>query len=140
EFYPTDGVGCEACHGVADKWFREHIDKKWRLEPPDKKLTEYGERDMRNPAVRAERCAACHVGNAAEGKFVTHEMYAAGHPPLLPLEVMTFSRDQPMHYKYARDLPYFDTLDAGDAWRLFHYRKGECQPARQVAVGAVVTF
>ena len=55
--------------------------------------------DIRDPEVRAQRCASCHVGNAAEGKFVTHAMYAAGHPPLPPLEVMTFSRDQPMHYK-----------------------------------------
>jgi hypothetical protein len=53
---------------------------------------------------------------------------------------MTFSRDQPMHYKYARDLPYFESLADDAAWKLFHYRKGECQPARQVAVGAVVTF
>jgi hypothetical protein len=72
-------------------------------------LAEYGERDMRDPAARAERCAACHVGNAAEGRFVTHAMYAAGHPPLPPLEVMTFSRDPPMHTTYARDLPDVDS-------------------------------
>ena len=62
------------------------------------------------PATRpraAGRCATCHVGSPADGKFVTHEMYAAGHPPLPPLEVMTFSRDQPMHYKLPKDLPYF---------------------------------
>jgi hypothetical protein len=139
-FHTADGVGCEACHGVADKWFRDHIDKSWRSVPPEEKLTKYGERDMRNPEARAERCAACHVGNMAEGKFVTHAMYAAGHPPLPPLETMTFSRDQPMHAKLPRDLPYFQTLDADAAWKLFHYRKGESEPARVAAVGAAVGF
>jgi hypothetical protein len=45
-----------------------------------------------------------------------------------------------MHYEYAKNLKYFATLDEKTAWDLFHYRKGESQPARQVAVGAVVTF
>jgi hypothetical protein len=140
DFYWNDGVSCEACHGVAEKWLAPHFDKSWRTVPPGEKLAKYGERDMRDPASRAERCAACHAGNAAEGKFVTHAMYAAGHPPLPPLEVMTFSRDQPKHYNDPRDLPYFASLDADTAWRLFHYRKGECSPARQVAIGAAVTF
>jgi hypothetical protein len=138
-FHTKDGVGCEACHGAADKWFRPHFVKSWRQETPEKKLAE-GERDMRNPEARAERCASCHVGNSAEGKFVTHAMYAAGHPPLPPLESMTFSRDQPMHYIPPNDNKYFNSLSADDAWKLFHYRKGESAAARQAAVGAAVGF
>jgi hypothetical protein len=138
-FHTKDGVGCEACHGVADKWFRPHFVKSWRSETPGKKLAE-GERDMRDPHARAERCAACHVGNSAEGKFVTHEMFAAGHPPLPPLEVMTFSRDQLMHYIPPRDNKYINGLSDDDAWKLFHVRKGESAAARQVAVGAAVGF
>src|SRR5262245_21129558 len=37
QFHTADGVGCEACHGVADKWFRDHIDKSWRTVPPEEK-------------------------------------------------------------------------------------------------------
>jgi hypothetical protein len=140
QFHTKDGVGCEACHGVADKWFRPHIDKSWRTVSPEEKLTKYGERDIRDPEVRADRCASCHVGNAAEGKFVTHAMFAAGHPPLPPLETMTFSRDQPAHFIPPRDNKYINGLSDDDAWKLFHVRKGESASARQVAVGAAVGF
>jgi len=147
-FYSRDGVSCESCHGFADQWNDPHyradfegnkLIVPWRSTPPAKK-EEMGEWDMRNPARRTERCASCHVGNAEDGRIITHEMYAAGHPPLPPLEVMTFSRDQPMHYKWAKDLPYFQSLEPSKAWELFHYRKGESQAARLVAIGAVGTF
>jgi hypothetical protein len=144
EFYTRFGVGCEACHGFANLWNTPHAKPSWRDEEPAAK-EKLGEWDMRNPARRAERCASCHVGQPAEGKFVTHEMYAAGHPPLPAVEVMAFSRDQPMHYAFARDLPYLRDLAAKDperCWRLFHFRgaERESQAARQVAVGAVMSF
>jgi len=139
DFYPTFGVGCEACHGFANEWNTPHVRPTWRDVPPAEKA-KLGQVDLRDPATRAGRCSTCHVGSPADGKVVTHEMYAAGHPPLPPLEVMTFSRDQPMHYKWPKDLPYFQTLDPKTTWELFHYRKGESQPARLVAVGAVTTF
>jgi hypothetical protein len=66
-------------------------------------------------------------------------MYAAGHPPLPPLEVMTYSRDEPSHAKLPDKNEYITSLNADDAWKLFHYRKGESS-ARQVAVGAAVGF
>lgn len=139
DFYPQFGVGCEACHGFANEWNTPHARPTWRAVTPAEKA-KLGQVGLRDPATRAGRCAACHVGSPADGKVVTHEMYAAGHPPLPPLEVMTFSRDQPMHYKWAKDLPYFQTLDPSKAWELFHYRKGESQPARLVAVGTLGTF
>ena len=145
DFYRKDGVSCEACHGIAQvgdkplEWFNAHSEQSWRKVLPADKKTK-GLIDIRNPEARAERCAACHVGNTAEGKFVTHAMYAAGHPPLPPLETMTFSRDQPMHYIPPRDNKYINSLNADDAWKLFHVRKGESAAARQVAVGAAVGF
>jgi hypothetical protein len=139
-FFTKDGVGCEACHGVADKWFRPHFDKSWRSVTPEEKLTKYGERDIRDPHVRADRCASCHVGTLAEGKFVTHAMFAAGHPPLPPLETLTYSHDQPMHYIPPQENKYINGLSDADAWRLFHVRKGESANARQMAVGAAVGF
>ena len=39
---------------------------------------------------RAKLCSACHVGNVEDGKLVTHEMYAAGHPPLPGIEIVAF--------------------------------------------------
>jgi hypothetical protein len=59
--------------------------------------------DLWHPEKRAALCASCHVGNAAEGKVVTHAMYAAGHPPLPPFEAATFSDAMPKHWSYLAD-------------------------------------
>lgn len=144
EFYTPFGVGCEACHGFSREWLRSHAIKSWRDKDPAEKEKE-GLWDMRDPRRRAERCASCHIGSEADGRFVTHEMYAAGHPPLLPFEAMSFSRDQKMHYKLSKDLPYLRDLakqDQEKCWRLFHFRGEdvESQVARQVAVGAVMNL
>ena len=98
EHFLTEGVSCEACHGDGRKWFFEHTDETWREVPGAKKQAEYGQIDLRDPYTRTLKCASCHIGNKAEGKFVTHEMYAAGHPPLPPFELVTFARDAPAHY------------------------------------------
>lgn len=144
DYYTDFGVSCEECHGFANKWNSPHARQSWRQRDPDYKAKR-GQIDLRNPVTRANRCASCHVGNAAEGRFVTHEMYAAGHPPLPSLETMSFSRDQKMHYKLARDLPYLNELAKSDpdkAWKLFHYRgdESESQVARQFAVGAIMAL
>jgi hypothetical protein len=146
DFYRDSGVSCEACHGLAatgDKnkdWLEQHRRSGWRKVPPAEKVAK-GLLDMRSPEDRADRCAACHVGNAAEGKFVTHAMFAAGHPPLPPLEVLTFSRDQPTHAIPPDKNKYIaEDVTPDDAWKLFHVRKGESAAARQAAVGAAVGF
>ena len=56
--------------------------------------------DVRNPIVRAEQCFGCHIGNAAEGKIITHEMYAAGHPPLPNIEIESYVAQLPRHWRY----------------------------------------
>jgi Cytochrome c554 and c-prime len=143
DFYRANGVSCEACHGLAQiggkklEWVDAHQELSWRSKPLSEKK---GLVDLRDPTVRAERCVACHVGNAAEGKFVTHAMYAAGHPPLPPFETLTYGRDQLAHSKAPRDNEYINSLSEDDARKLFHYRKGESAPARQAAVGAAVGF
>jgi hypothetical protein len=45
---------------------------------------------LRDPQVRAEVCLSCHIGNVEQGKVITHEMYAAGHPPLPSFELRQF--------------------------------------------------
>jgi hypothetical protein len=144
DFYTDFGVSCEGCHGFAHKWNTPHVSKTWRERDPTYKEAR-GQWDMRNPVRRSERCTSCHIGSEPEGRFVTHEMFAAGHPPLPPIEVMSFSRDEPMHYKFAKDLPDLVKQAAADpekSWKLFHFRgaDAESQVARQTAVGAIMSL
>jgi hypothetical protein len=94
----ASGLNCEACHGPSGRWDGPHSDPEWRTKlPGDKK--KLGMEELRNPAVRAEVCFSCHIGNARENKVVTHAMYAAGHPPLPPIEVETFTAAMPRHWR-----------------------------------------
>jgi hypothetical protein len=134
------GVSCEACHGWRDAaWYSPHSISDWRTVAPHEKAAK-GQTDLRDPAVRTARCASCHVGNLAEGKFITHEMYAAGHPPLLPFEPATFGRDQPAHWNLPERVPYLNEIPEADAERLFHYRRGDSFVARTVAVGSLAAL
>jgi Cytochrome c554 and c-prime len=147
DFDTKSGVSCEACHGLADDWIGPHFFAKWRqVSPADK--AKRGLVDLRDPYTRALQCASCHVGNKAEGKFVTHEMYAAGHPPLPPFDVVTFAREAPRHYYTHRQNRALAAMPADQAWHNFHYRApatkdkpdGECPEARAMALGSVATF
>jgi hypothetical protein len=143
------------CHGHAEHWLQPHAKinpaakpvSAWR-ECPASTKAEWGLTDLRDPAVMATTCAACHVGNAAEGRFVTHEMFAAGHPPLPPLDAIAYTRDLPRHWGLPRDLPVIADLAAkqpDDAWKRFHYRTeagtdGEVYAARHLAESTVAAF
>lgn len=98
----AEGVNCEACHGPSEKWEGPHDDSEnnfpWRRMSPVEK-EKLGFVDLRNPVRRATQCFSCHVGNAAEGKVITHDMYAAGHPPLPSVEVETFLYHMPPHWR-----------------------------------------
>jgi hypothetical protein len=90
------GVTCESCHGPSQRWDQLHSEPSWRQTP----ITEKKDMDMidvRDPVRRAELCFSCHIGNSDEGKVVTHEMYAAGHPPLPSIEIETFVAAMPAH-------------------------------------------
>lgn len=134
------GVNCQACHGPSTPWLAEHFKLSWRDRPAAEKFKDFHLTDLRDPAVRAKTCAGCHVGNANEGKFVTHEMYAAGHPPLPAFELATFSRDEPRHWRSPGEIEAIRSLKADDAEKRFHYRAGEVEAARLVAAGAVACF
>jgi hypothetical protein len=97
-----DGVTCVACHGAYEEWVLKHPSrrKEWfELDRSDKERR-FGMTDLWDPVRRALTCAACHIGNYAQGKVVTHAMYAAGHPPLPGFEAATFSDAQPRHWEY----------------------------------------
>ena len=96
QFYSREdeGVTCVACHGTVAEWVEIHQrtgDGPWQKLDRKTKEELYGMNDLWDPVRRAETCASCHIGNYAQGKVVTHAMYAAGHPPLPSFEAATFS-------------------------------------------------
>lgn len=75
----SDGVGCESCHGAAERWLAPHAQPGWKGLPRSVK-TAYGMTDTKDLRVRAETCVECHVGSAR--CEVNHDLIAAGHPRL----------------------------------------------------------
>jgi hypothetical protein len=155
-FDTRDGVGCEMCHGHGSTYRFKHQETDenapkpegatdgvgWREWPPSVKR-EWGLIDLRDPAVATAQCASCHVGNAREGRFVTHEWYAVGHPPLPPLDLVKYTREQPRHWGLPSELPYFDKLlkkDEKKAASVFHVRKDESHVARRFAESTLATL
>ena len=136
------GVSCEVCHGKAKDWFAPHQISTWRTVDVEDKKTK-GLTDLRSPKLRAEKCASCHIGNKNEGKFVTHEMYAAGHPPLPSFEMATYSNSQPAHYRpnhVNEELKSMAQKDKAGVWKNFHFREDEQSTARDLAIGSLVAF
>lgn len=152
----TIGVGCNTCHGVKLEWQGQHYlgatveegkDVKypaWRVEKPDVK-EKAGMRNLRDPAVKADLCASCHVGNPDENKVVTHAFYAAGHPPLPPLELVTFMEDEPRHWGYPSELKFlteYGKKKPQEAWDIFRFKPADKDNylARHVAAGAMASL
>jgi hypothetical protein len=70
------GISCESCHGGAKNWLATHYVR----DVSRSSLVTAGMRDTKDLQVRGELCASCHVGTAERN--VSHELLAAGHPPL----------------------------------------------------------
>lgn len=70
------GVGCESCHGNAEKWLARHYER----DVERSELLSLGMIDTKNLQIRSRLCARCHVGSAEQD--MNHDMIAAGHPPL----------------------------------------------------------
>jgi hypothetical protein len=104
------GVTCESCHGPSSVWETHHKKPSWRKLSAEEKEQKYGMIDVRNPMRRARQCFSCHIGNVQEGKVVTHEMYAAGHPPLPSIEIETFSQQMPTHWRSLNEKGRFKHL------------------------------
>jgi len=88
KFDITEGVGCDGCHGPAEKWLEPHAEKGWTHE----KSVAVGMYDTKNMLLRAERCVACHLQ-------IEVDMVKAGHPDLLAFELATFSSNMPPHWR-----------------------------------------
>ncbi|QJW93037.1 multiheme c-type cytochrome [Frigoriglobus tundricola] len=156
-FSIADGVGCEMCHGQGSGYQQKHQESQeivnpdpdgpersvdWREWPPAEKK-KWGLVDLRNPVEATTQCASCHVGNTRDGRFVTHEMFAAGHPPLPPLDLIAYTREQPRHWGLPAEMPYLTGLvkkNPKKAEDVFHIRKGESHVARRFVESAVATL
>jgi hypothetical protein len=142
-FKIEEGVNCIVCHGAYFEWVRDHQSdvaregSKYRTYDRAQKQQKLGMIDLWNPLTRAKLCASCHIGNEEEGKFVTHEMYAAGHPPLPGFEPAAFSNEMPRHWKYLREKP-------PEVIKLQKFRPGgkatELEQSKLVLVGAAVSL
>jgi hypothetical protein len=88
KFDITEGVGCDGCHGPAEKWLEGHAEKGWTHE----KSVSLGMYDTKNFLLRAEKCVSCHLQ-------IDAEMVKAGHPDLLAFELATFSSNMPPHWR-----------------------------------------
>jgi len=115
-FQLSDGVGCEACHGGAERWLTAHA----RGYASHQERLAAGLYPTWEPQARAELCLSCHQGDAR--RPMTHAIMGAGHPPLL-FELDTFGALQPAHYD----------PDADHA-----KRKGKPDSARSWATGQLV--
>jgi hypothetical protein len=100
-----EGVSCFTCHGPDKDWLDMHGSNnkarrlKWREKSRAEKHDAFGMTDLWDPVKRTRLCASCHIGDAAEGKVLTHEMYAAGHPPLPGFDMSNFSNAM-RHWEY----------------------------------------
>ena len=94
--FTPDGIGCEACHGPAQKWISSHV-------TPDTPVND----NLRNgmyptfePVAQAKLCLSCHFGDSS--RFVTHKLMGAGHPRM-SFELESFGNIEPAHVRYDDD-------------------------------------
>lgn len=147
-FKKEEGVSCVVCHGAVvlerDKnglvmdWTAFHGSdpnlETWRgWDRSDKE--KYGMTDLWDLEKRSRLCASCHIGNVKDNKYVTHEMYAAGHPPLPSFEVVTFSSQMPRHWQYLKEKP----KEMRQYVRL-NDRTAELEETHLLAIGSIVAF
>lgn len=111
----ADGIGCESCHGAAERWLPEHTRPGITLE----QKVALGMKPLWQSETRAALCLSCHQGDAAHP--ISHAMMAAGHPRLV-FELDTFTTLQPAHHQ--RDADYAA-------------RKGAYQPAQDWIIGQI---
>jgi hypothetical protein len=116
KFQISDGVGCEACHGGAEKWLSTH-DNAPTVGHADNIAAGLYPGD--EPASRGRLCLSCHLGT--KNKFATHRIMAAGHPRLA-FELDTFTelwRTAGRQPHYVVDADFLDrkgSIDHVDTW------------------------
>ncbi|NGY06050.1 multiheme c-type cytochrome [Solimonas terrae] len=95
QFSIGEGVGCEACHGAAQKWIGMHT-------APDADMASLlgqGFYPTAAPAARAQLCAGCHEFGA---RGADHRLMAAGHPAFAD-DLASYLEKWPKHYTVDAD-------------------------------------
>jgi len=92
EFRISDGVGCEACHGGAQRYLGPHV--SGHVTHADLVRND-GLFPTEKPVERAKLCLSCHLGD--DTRFITHKIMGAGHPRL-GFELQTFTQIEPAHF------------------------------------------
>lgn len=136
------GVTCESCHGPSSNWEAPHDEPDWRKLAAVEKA-KLGMVEVRDPQRRAEQCFTCHIGNVPQGKLVTHEMYAAGHPPLPGIELESFAAQMPEHWRNLSEKPKFDFREefiAANCDYLADRDGKEMHRTKSVVVGGIVAL
>jgi hypothetical protein len=132
-----EGVNCVVCHGGYREWVIEHASPltrdEFRTLSRAVKEQKKGMTDLWDPIKRVQLCASCHVGNLEQKKFITHEMYAAGHPPLPSFEPASFSNQMPRHWDYIREKPIA-------VQKLQGLSADEYEQTKLVLIGAALTL
>lgn len=95
-FQLSDGIGCEACHGGAEKYLGPHVSG---IATHEENIAN-GLYPSEHPIQRAKLCLSCHLGT--KNKFATHRIMGAGHPRL-SFELDTYTATAPAHYKIDAD-------------------------------------
>ncbi len=90
-FQINDGVGCEGCHGGAERYLASHTDPGQTHQDN----IDAGMYPTDRIEDRAKLCLSCHLGD--DQKIASHEIMGAGHPRL-SFELDTFDVLQPAHY------------------------------------------
>ena len=92
----SDGIGCEGCHGPAQRWIASHTEPG----ATHRANIANGLYPSDQPLARAKLCLSCHFGTS--DKYVSHRIMAAGHPRM-SFEMETFTSLQPAHFKVDKD-------------------------------------
>lgn len=116
-FQPSDGVGCESCHGASGGWISTH----YAVPATHVSNVAQGMIPLENAKARASVCLDCHFGSGKPGQFVTHAMMAAGHPRVA-FELDLFS-DLQRHWD--EDADYKQRKGGSDSVRLWAVGQAE---------------
>ncbi len=96
KFALEDGIGCETCHGGAERYLATHTAE----DATRARNIEHGLYPTDDMVLRTRLCLSCHYGTP--DRFVTHDIMGAGHPRI-SFEMDTFTELLPAHVIYDDD-------------------------------------
>lgn len=120
KFQLSDGIGCEACHGGAEKWLESHTEPG--VQHSDNLAN--GMLGTEDINTRAQICLSCHLGT--DSQFATHQIMGAGHPRLR-FELEAFTANQPAHFEVDED--YINRKNAPSGFEV--WRAGQVESSRR---------